>query len=91
MQIIDMANCYHVESKWRDQSYVPSNIEEHLRVSMGSSGCMHISNLAFLSMGDIATTEAVDWAWAYPKIIRAVCIIGRVANDIVSHEVLITS
>ncbi|XBI87020.1 hypothetical protein VPH35_025172 [Triticum aestivum] len=72
--------------KWRDQQYVPSNLEEHLQISVRSSGCMHISNLAFLLMGDVTPSETVQWTWTYPRIIRAVCIIGRVMNDITSHE-----
>lgn len=80
-----MAKGYHSEVKWRDERYVPSSIEEHLQMSTRSSGCMHIANMAFILLG--ATTEAVEWAFTFPKIITAVCIVGRVANDITSHEV----
>ncbi|KAF7012876.1 unnamed protein product [Triticum aestivum] len=83
---IDAANCYHAEVKWRDQKYVPANLEEHLKISAPSTICMQISNIAFLLMGDITSSETIQWAWAYPTIIRAVCIIARVMNDIVSHE-----
>ncbi|XP_062190962.1 (E)-beta-caryophyllene synthase-like [Phragmites australis] len=84
--VIDIAKCYHAEVKWRDEHYVPTDVEEHLQVSVRSSACMHITNLAFISLGDVTTREAVEWAFTYPKIIRGVCIVGRIANDMVSHE-----
>ncbi|WVZ95133.1 hypothetical protein U9M48_040934 [Paspalum notatum var. saurae] len=84
--IIDMAKRYHAEVKWRDEHYVPSTVDEHLQISVRSSACMHITNIAFISLGDVTTREAVEWAFTYPKIIRGVCIVGRIGNDIVSHE-----
>lgn len=87
IQIIDMAKCYHAEVEWRDKKYVPGTVEEHLKISARSSGCMHLASQGFISMGDVTTTEAIEWAFTYPKIIRAVCIIARLANDIMSHKV----
>ncbi|CAM0879102.1 unnamed protein product [Alopecurus aequalis] len=84
--IIDAAKCYHAEVKWRDQQYVPSNLTEHLQISVRSSVCMHMSNLAFVLMGDVTSSEAIQWAWKFPTIIRAVCTVGRIMNDITSHE-----
>ncbi|RCV30114.1 hypothetical protein SETIT_6G068300v2 [Setaria italica] len=84
--IIDVAKCYHAELKWRDENYVPTNVDEHLQISVCSSACMHVTNLAFISLGDRASKEAVEWAFTYPKIIRGVCIVARIVNDIMSHE-----
>ncbi|CAO2205705.1 unnamed protein product [Urochloa humidicola] len=84
--VIDIAKCYHAEVKWRDENYVPSNVDEHLQISVCSSACMHITSLAFISLGGVTTKEALEWAFTYPKIIRDVCIIGRIGNDIMSHE-----
>jgi hypothetical protein len=82
-----MTQCYHAEVKWRDERYVPAKVEEHLQLSAPSSACMRITNLAFISLGDVTTREDIDWVSSYPKIIRAVCIIARISNDIMSHEV----
>jgi len=82
-----MAKNYHAEVKWRDEHFIPTNVEEHLQISLPSSGCMHMTNLGFISLGDVTTKEDVEWALTFPKIIRGVCIVGRVGNDIVSHEV----
>ncbi|CAL5009974.1 unnamed protein product [Urochloa decumbens] len=84
--VIDMAKCYHAEVKWRDENYVPTNVDEHLQISVRSSACMHITSLAFISLGDVTTKEELEWAFTYPKIIRGVCIVGRIGNDIMSHE-----
>lgn len=82
-----MAKRYRAEEKWRDERYVPAKVKEHLQISVGSSACMHIVTITFILMGDIATREAIEWAFSYPEMIRAVCIVGRISNDIVSHEV----
>lgn len=84
-QLIDMAKCYHAEVEWRDMKYVPAT--EHLEVSARTSGCMHVTNQGFILMGDVATTEAIEWTYTYPKIIKAVCIIARLNNDIMSYKV----
>lgn len=82
-----MAKSYHAEVKWRDERYVPTNVEEHLEISIRSSACMQIANMAFILLGDVTTSEAVEWAFTFPKIIVGVCIVGRIGNDIVSHKV----
>nr|UIB01640.1 (E) - beta-farnesene synthase [Cymbopogon martinii] len=84
--VIDMVKNYNAEVKWRDEHFIPSNVEEHLQISVPSSGCMHIINLGFISLGDVTTKEDVEWALTFPKIVRGVCIVGRVGNDIMSHE-----
>ncbi|CAO2042784.1 unnamed protein product [Urochloa humidicola] len=84
--VIDLAKNYRDEVKWRDEQYVPTKVEEHLQLSGPSSGCMQLTAFALISMGDVATSEAIKWTRTYPKIVRGVCIIGRVMNDIVSHE-----
>ncbi|KAG2551931.1 hypothetical protein PVAP13_9KG443700 [Panicum virgatum] len=59
--LIDMTQCYHAEVKWRDERYVPAKVEEHLQLSAPSSACMRITNLAFISLGDVTTREDIDW------------------------------
>ncbi|OQU79856.1 hypothetical protein SORBI_3007G034700 [Sorghum bicolor] len=84
--VIDTAKFYHAEVEWRDEHYIPTSVEEHLQISTHSSVCMQITNLALISLGDVTTREDVNWALTFPKIIRGACIVGRVGNDIVSHE-----
>ncbi|CAO2186886.1 unnamed protein product [Urochloa humidicola] len=84
--VIHTAKSYHAEVKWRDEHYIPTNVEEHLKISISSSVCMQITNLAFVSLGDATAREDIDWAFTFPKIIRGPCIVGRIGNDITSHE-----
>ncbi|XP_062192240.1 (E)-beta-caryophyllene synthase-like [Phragmites australis] len=84
--VIDAAKCFHAELKWRDEHYTPTDVEEHLQISMGSIVAMQTANLVFIALGNVTTMEAVEWAFAYPKIIRGVCIHARISNDIMSHE-----
>lgn len=74
---------------WRDQRYVPTSVDEHLQISMRSSVCMQIINLVLISLREETTTreDDVDWVFTFPKIVRGVSIVGRIGNDIVSHEV----
>uniref|UniRef100_A0A8I6XBK7 Terpene synthase metal-binding domain-containing protein n=1 Tax=Hordeum vulgare subsp. vulgare TaxID=112509 RepID=A0A8I6XBK7_HORVV len=84
--LIHMAKCYHAEVKWRDEHYIPTSVEEHLQISVRSSACMQITIFVFISLGDVTTREVLEWVLTYPKIIRSVCIVGRIGNDMVSHE-----
>ncbi|GJN39710.1 hypothetical protein PR202_gb28845 [Eleusine coracana subsp. coracana] len=84
--VIDTARFYSAEVKWRDEHYIPDTIEEHLKISLPSSGCMQIATMAFILLGDVTSKEDVEWAFTFPKIIRGVCIVARIGNDIVSHE-----
>jgi hypothetical protein len=85
LQLIDATKCYYNEARWREEGDAPATVEEHLLFSMPSSCCMHVPALAFVAIG--ATSDAIDWAMTYPKIIRASCVVGRVINDVASHEV----
>lgn len=87
LQLIHVAKCYHSEGKWRDEQYVPKDIEEHLQVSVGSIAAMPTASLAFISLGSVTTREDIEWALTYPKPIIGVCIQARICNDIMSHEV----
>ncbi|KAF0924515.1 hypothetical protein E2562_010162 [Oryza meyeriana var. granulata] len=85
--LIHATQCYYNEVKWRTEGGEAANVEEHLKISVPSSSCMHVPVYAFISMGnDVTTDDAINWGMAYPKIITSSCIIGRLLNDIASHE-----
>lgn len=85
VQLIDATKCYYNEAKWREESDTPVTVDEHLRFSVPSCCCMHVACLAFTVIG--ASGDAIEWGMTYPKIMRASCVIGRVINDVASHEV----
>ncbi|KAG6495340.1 beta-eudesmol synthase-like [Zingiber officinale] len=76
---------YLEEAKWGIERHVPS-LDEHLHNSLISSGCSIISCASFVGMGEMATKEVFEWHSSFPKAIEACCVIGRLLNDIRSHE-----
>jgi len=89
--VICTAKFYHAEVNWRDEYYVPATVDEHLEKSLRSSVCMQIIIAVLISLRDGTATreDDVNWAFTFPKLIRGVAVVGRVGNDIVSHEVYI--
>ncbi|XP_042410634.1 beta-eudesmol synthase-like [Zingiber officinale] len=80
-----VAIAYFEESKWGVEGYVPS-LDEHLRVSLISSACSMVICSMCLGMGEVATKEIFKWYSSFPKPVEACSIIGRLLNDIRSHE-----
>jgi hypothetical protein len=39
-------------------------------------------------MGDVADQEAFEWVRGVPKIVKALCIILRLSDDLKSYEVV---
>ena len=89
--MIYTAKFYHAEVHWRDEHYVPTSVDEHLQKSLCSSVSMQIIIAVLISLRDGTATreDDVNWAFTFPKLIRGVAVVGRVGNDIVSHEVYI--
>ena len=84
--MICTAKFYHAEVNWRDEHYVPTTVDEHLQKSLRSSVIMQIIIAVLISLRD-GREDDVNWAFTFPKLIRGVSVVGRVGNDIVSHEV----
>ncbi|CAI0457100.1 unnamed protein product [Linum tenue] len=77
---------YLTEALWRNKGYVPT-LEEYKKEAYITSSSLILSASAFLGMGtEIATREAFEWLSNEPKMIRSVAAIGRLENDITSHE-----
>ncbi|PAN33468.2 hypothetical protein PAHAL_6G029600 [Panicum hallii] len=83
---LHVAKSYRAEVTWRDEHYIPADVDEHLQISLGSIAAMQTVVLTFVSLGDVTTREAIDWALTYPKIVRGLTVIARIMNDIMSHE-----
>lgn len=77
---------YFVEAKWLNQGYTPT-FDEYLSNALLSSCHTVIIATSLVGMGDIVRQEALQWVLDRPKIIKASELIGRIMNDIVSHEV----
>ncbi|XP_042399435.1 alpha-humulene synthase-like isoform X2 [Zingiber officinale] len=84
-EIKDLSRSYFQEAKWCAEGYVPT-LEEHLRVSLKSTGYPAITCVSFVGLGEDATKEAFEWVTSFPKILKSCTIICRLMDDIASHE-----
>ncbi|KAG6685678.1 hypothetical protein I3842_12G123800 [Carya illinoinensis] len=75
---------YFVEAKWFNEKYVPT-FEEYMNNALVSCGYFVLTTLSFAGMGDIAT-EAFDWVFNHPRMVKAAEIINRLMNDNVSTD-----
>ncbi|KAG6534755.1 hypothetical protein ZIOFF_008658 [Zingiber officinale] len=80
-----LSRSYFHEAKWGAEGYVPS-LEEHLRVSLKSTGYPTVTCASFVGLGEDATKEAFEWVASFPKILKSCTIITRLMDDITSHE-----
>ncbi|GLU23523.1 hypothetical protein SLE2022_395210 [Rubroshorea leprosula] len=80
-----IAKSYLVEAKWREEGCVPS-YEEYMQNGLISGGIPLVIANSFVGMGKIASKEAFDWIFENPKIVEACSFVGRVMNDIASHQ-----
>ena len=73
-------------AKWGLVAHVPS-FREYMEVGEEEIvACLTLEGI-FMSMGKTATKEAYEWRKSRPKLVKALCIKGRVRNDITGYEV----
>lgn len=82
----ELVEVQFAQAKWLNEGYVPT-MEEYNSIALRSSGIPMLVTNSFLGMGDFATEDAFKWVFTNPKIIKAASIIGRISDDIQSHEV----
>ncbi|CAL1391841.1 unnamed protein product [Linum trigynum] len=81
-----ICRAYLAEVHWRAKGYIPT-LEEYKLEAYVSGGLPLLCTSTFIGMEpEIATREAFEWVTNEPKMVRAVALIGRFQNDIVSHE-----
>nr|ALO69830.1 putative sesquiterpene synthase [Persicaria minor] len=85
-EMIQMCRVYYQEAKWCHEKYSPTCDEYLEKASIVSFGYNLGTVVCFLGMGDVATKEAFEWARGNPKVVRAAGIIGRLMDDIGSHD-----
>ncbi|CAK7350865.1 unnamed protein product [Dovyalis caffra] len=82
----DLVGAYHVEAQWAAKGHVPT-FDEYVRNGLTTTVYGVIMAASFLGMEEVAGVEEYEWLKSNPKIVRAGKMIGRLMNDIVSHEV----
>ncbi|KAJ0590975.1 putative (-)-beta-caryophyllene synthase [Helianthus annuus] len=76
---------FMVEAKWAYEEYVPT-IEEHMSISIVSSGCYMLIATCFVGMGDTVTDETLKWVLTHPPLVKASGVIGRLMDDLCSRK-----
>nr|QWB49539.1 terpene synthase 5 [Aquilaria sinensis] len=79
------ATAYLTEARWFSQNYTPT-LEEYLKLGIHTSTCPVLTVSSLLGMGDDISRDAFEWVLSTPKIVIASSQIGRLVDDIVSHE-----
>ncbi|KAL8512958.1 hypothetical protein ACS0TY_019210 [Phlomoides rotata] len=83
-----IVGAYFEEIKWREKKYIPKT-QEYMQVATKSAGYITLAIISFLGMEDnVSTTEAFEWVFSQPDILRAANIICRQTDDIMGHEVI---
>ena len=88
MQLKEVSRAYFEEAKWRDEGYVLP-LKEYLTISLITYCYAALPYASFVGMGEEAMKEAFNWATSFPRIIKSICSIHQLLNDVVSYEVIV--
>ncbi|KAI9377081.1 hypothetical protein POPTR_019G016400v4 [Populus trichocarpa] len=81
----ELVRGYHAEAEWADKCHVPT-FNEYVRNGLTTSAYGVVMAASFLGMEEVAGGEEYEWLKSNPKIIKAGNMIGRLMNDLASHE-----
>ncbi|KAK1257170.1 hypothetical protein QJS04_geneDACA024802 [Acorus gramineus] len=82
----DLSRVYLQEAIWGVERYVPT-FEEHLSVSLLSSGYPMLHCATLVGLEDInLTKEVYDWVISVPQILQSTALLSRLMDDIVDLE-----
>ncbi|XP_050371714.1 (-)-germacrene D synthase-like isoform X2 [Argentina anserina] len=79
------AKSYYLEAKWFHEKYTPT-VDEYIALSSLTSGYPLLITTTFVTMGDIATQDTLDWLATYPKPVKGSAVVARLMDDLVSHK-----
>ncbi|PHT73342.1 hypothetical protein T459_24127 [Capsicum annuum] len=85
IEIKKVVRAYFKEAKWYHEKKVPT-MEQYIKNGIASSGYLLLATISWLGMGKQETKDAFDWIATEPPILVASCMIGRLTNDLLSHE-----
>lgn len=88
-RVKDLIGSYYLEAKWLNAGCVPT-FEEYMRKARIIGVAQIITTSLFMGMKDIADEETFQWLNSYPKIISRTEVFGRLMNNIVIHEVILS-
>ncbi|KAM3320962.1 terpene synthase 17-like isoform X1 [Capsicum chacoense] len=80
-----MTRAYFQEAKWYHEKKVPT-LEKYMKNGIITGGLLLLASTFWLGIGKIAAKDAFDWMATEPSILVAGSLIGRLLNDLKSHE-----
>ncbi|PHU07961.1 hypothetical protein BC332_24450 [Capsicum chinense] len=80
-----MTRVYFEEAKWYHEKKIPT-MEQYVKNGIITGGLLLLASTFWLGIGKIATKDAFDWMATEPPILVAASLIGRLLNDLQSHE-----
>ncbi|KAL9271746.1 (-)-drimenol synthase-like protein [Drosera capensis] len=84
-QMKSLCRAYLKEARWLHEKHVPT-YDEYMSNAIISFGYILGTVVSFLGMGEVVTKEALEWASENPKVVNAAGIIGRLLDDMGSHN-----
>ncbi|KAF2309601.1 hypothetical protein GH714_004160 [Hevea brasiliensis] len=81
----NLLRSYRMEAQWFNEGYVPT-FDVYLQNGSESSGYSLVVAAGFIGMEKIAGIKEYQWLQSNPKIVKALKVLGRLENDIVSHQ-----
>ncbi|CAL1386254.1 unnamed protein product [Linum trigynum] len=81
----ELARAYDVEAKWLASRYTPT-VKEFIANGIPSSSYGVISAAYLIGMGEAMGAKEYEWLKTNPTIDTAAKLLGRLLNDIMSHE-----
>nr|WBO38683.1 terpene synthase 12 [Aquilaria agallochum] len=79
------ATAYFTEARWFSRNYTHT-LEEYLKLGIHTSASPLLTLSSLLGMGDNISRDAFEWILSTPKFVIACSLIGRLIDDIMSHE-----
>lgn len=76
---------YMKEARWFNSNYTPTS-DEYMPLAALTS-LYSLTIVAAVGMGVAASKDSLDWLLTDPGIVNAPSVIGRLLNDIMSHQV----
>ncbi|XP_048131346.1 (-)-germacrene D synthase-like [Rhodamnia argentea] len=80
-----LARAYFQEAKWFHNNYIPT-LEEYMPLQLITSGYGMSTTTSLVGMGDVVTEHAFEWSVGDCKIVKATQTVGRLMDDISSHQ-----
>nr|XP_043637570.1 E-beta-caryophyllene synthase-like [Erigeron canadensis] len=82
----ELTRAYLTEAKWANEGYVPA-VEEHISITFITTCVYMMTATFFVGMDDDIVTEAsFKWINTKPTLIKSVCAVARLLDDIITHK-----